>query len=246
MKRTRQTPPDKHMRSIILPYSTYSRFRRRARLRADRAAPPFASGVLSLVTLPTALAVILGTLGIWQPAQQPTPVLLNWRTVSDDALLSVQTKRAVQIAEHAERYQLNRRLAEMIYDAAVREGLDPALAFGLVMVESSFRRFAVGPAGSVGYTQVKPSTAEWLDPSVTRDRLFETDTNLRIGFRYLRMLLDRFGEDTRLALLAYNRGPNRVGALLAMGRDPANGYAHRVLRSAGTEPASSSFARIGA
>jgi hypothetical protein len=237
---------DIYMSSKRLLYIVCRRFRAPFRRQGHRVGVPFASSVLSLVTLPTALAVILGTLGIWQAEAQPAPVVLNWRTVSDDALLSVQAQRAVRIAEHAERYRLNRRLAEMIYDAALRESLDPALAFGLVMVESSFRRFAVGPAGSVGYTQVRPSTAEWLDPSVTRDRLFETETNLRIGFRYLRMLLDRFDEDTRLALLAYNRGPNRVGALLAVGRDPANGYAHRVLRSAGTEPASVSFARIGA
>ncbi len=246
MKRTRQMPPDKHKRSKTLPYRIYARLRGRAPRRADRAAVPFTSSALSLVTLPTVLAVMLGTLGIWQPAPRPASVVLNWRNVSDDALLSIQAQRAVRVAEHAERYRLDRRLAEMIYDAAARESLDPALAFGLVMVESSFRRFAVGPAGSVGYTQVKPSTAEWLDPSVTRDRLFETETNLRIGFRYLRMLLDRFDEDTRLALLAYNRGPNRVGALLAMGRDPANGYAHRVLHNAGTEPTSASLARLGA
>ena len=85
--------------------------------------------------------------------------------------------------------------------------------------------------GSIGYTQVQPNTARWLDPSVTRDDLFETETNLQLGFRYLRMLMDRY-RDTRVALLAYNRGPGTVEALLANGEDPANGYAARVLGSA--------------
>ena len=79
-----------------------------------------------------------------------------------------------------------------------------------------------------GYTQVQPNTAWWLDPTVTRDVLFEMDTNLRLGFRYLRMLIDRYGS-TRIALLAYNRGPGTVQALIASGEDPANGYATRVL-----------------
>ena len=99
-------------------------------------------------------------------------------------------------------------------------------------VESSFRQGAIGPAGSIGLSQVQPKTAAWLDPSVTRDDLFEMETNLQLGFRYLRLLIDRYG-DTRLALLAYNRGPGTVDAMLAAGEDPANGYAARVLRGRG-------------
>lgn len=129
----------------------------------------------------------------------------------------------------AEAFGISVGLADLIHSAALDEGLDPALAFRLVRVESSFRRKAVGPAGSVGYTQVKPSTARWLDPTVTREKLFEAETNLRLGFRYLGMLLRQYDNDARLALVAYNRGPGTVAAILAMGQDPANGYAMRVL-----------------
>lgn len=147
---------------------------------------------------------------------------------SDIGLWTVQLRRLERTRAYAEGFRIERRLAERIFDAAVNEGIDPNLAFRLVKVESSFKRSAVGPAGSIGYTQVQPRTARWLDPSVSREDLFETDTNLRLGFRYLRMLLDRY-RSTRMALLAYNRGPGTVATVLAAGEDPANGYASRVM-----------------
>jgi soluble lytic murein transglycosylase-like protein len=65
---------------------------------------------------------------------------------------------------------------------------------------------------------------------LTVQQLYDRDTNLRLGFRYLRDLLDRYGANLRLALLAYNRGPGRVEELLGAGKDPQNGYATRVMK----------------
>ncbi|MCZ6478517.1 MAG: transglycosylase SLT domain-containing protein [Gemmatimonadetes bacterium] len=126
-------------------------------------------------------------------------------------------------------HRLPADVAAAIYDAALAEGVQPELAFRLVQIESGFRRTAMSPAGAIGLTQIKPSTAQWVDPTVTHRMLFDTGTNLRIGFRYLSMLLKQYAGNERLALLAYNRGPGRVGELLALGKDPANGYARRVL-----------------
>ena len=40
----------------------------------------------------------------------------------------------------------------------------------------------------------------------------------------------QFDQDLHLALVAYNRGPARVAALIAKGEDPRNGYSESVLR----------------
>jgi soluble lytic murein transglycosylase-like protein len=104
------------------------------------------------------------------------------------------------------------------------------VAFGLVRVESSFRRTAVSWAGAVGYTQLLPSTAAYMVPGVGRSDLFETRTNLEIGFMYLRYLKDKYDGDLHLALTAYNRGPGTVDRLLRQGRNPDNGYAGKVMR----------------
>ena len=135
-------------------------------------------------------------------------------------------------AVFARHYDIPLDLAARIHAAAREEGLDPVLAFGLVNTESSFRRTAVSWAGAVGYTQVMPATARWMEPGIRRGDLFDTDVNLKLGFEYLAYLLDYYEGDVRLALTAYNRGPGTVDSLLEMGRDPENGYADKVL---GTE-----------
>lgn len=123
-------------------------------------------------------------------------------------------------------------LATRIHTAARETGVDPVLAFGLVRTESSFRRTVVSWAGAVGYTQLMPSTARWMDPTVDRADLFRPDVNLKIGFKYLAYLTNYYDGDIRLALTAYNRGPGTVDRLLRQGRDPENGYADRVLGTA--------------
>src|SRR5947208_2787361 len=82
--------------------------------------------------------------------------------------------------------------------------------------------------------QVVPSTARLYEPGLTMQQLYDRNTNLRLGFRYLRDLLERY-EGTpeaklRLALLAYNRGPSKVQELLDAGRDPQNGYATHIMK----------------
>jgi len=147
----------------------------------------------------------------------------------ENALLAVQLERLKNVHEYSTLHDIPSDLAAAIYDIALADGLDPDLAFRLVETESSFRQRAVSSVGAIGYTQIKPSTAKWLDPMVSEADLFERDTNLRLGFRYLNLLLGLQGQDMRLALLAYNRGPNRVRSLLARGQDPANGYARSVM-----------------
>src|SRR5690606_28559925 len=78
-------------------------------------------------------------------------------------------------------------------------------------------------------TQVMPRTAAWLEPGTTSKDLYDRKTNLRLGFRYLDQMIDKYKGDVKLALLAYNRGPGTVDKVLARGGDPDNGYADRVL-----------------
>jgi soluble lytic murein transglycosylase-like protein len=144
-------------------------------------------------------------------------------------LQRLEIERLRRIHENSARYGIPADLAERIEDIARAEGIDPALAFGLVRAESEFNPRAVSPVGAVGYTQLMPSTARYLKPGVSRAELFDRDTNLRIGFRYLAGLIRQYDGNVNLALLAYNRGPNRVDALVRAGRNPDNGYLRMVL-----------------
>lgn len=95
-----------------------------------------------------------------------------------------------------------------IADAADRHGLDFKLLHALVAVESAYRVEACSPAGACGLTQLMPGTAS--DLGVT-DRLNPVQ-NLNGGADYLARQIVRFG-DLRLALAAYNAGPDRVARL---------------------------------
>jgi hypothetical protein len=147
-------------------------------------------------------------------------------------LAQLELDRLANIHEYSRRHRIPADLAAAIYDIALAEGIEPALAFSLVRVESDFTRRAVSSAGAIGYTQVMPSTATWLQPGITHTDLFERDTNLRLGFRYLKMLLAQYHGDLHLALLAYNRGPGKVDNILQAGGDPSNGYSRAVFAGA--------------
>jgi soluble lytic murein transglycosylase-like protein len=144
-------------------------------------------------------------------------------------LVNLELDRARAVIEFSARFGIPADLAGRIHDAALRVGLSPSLAFEIVRIESGFNPRAVSSAGAIGLTQVMPRTAAFYDSTVTAKALFDPDTNLRIGFRFLRDLLARYDGDLRLALLAYNRGPQRVGELLARGTNPGNGYETAVL-----------------
>jgi soluble lytic murein transglycosylase-like protein len=146
------------------------------------------------------------------------------------ALLRIQLERAEAVHGYSTQYQIPADLAASIYDIALSEGIEPALAFRLVKVESNFKQTARSNMAAIGYTQLRLATARYYQPGITEAELANRDVNLRIGFRFLKDLLERFDNNLNHALLAYNRGPTIVAGILAQGGDPANGYTTKVLR----------------
>ncbi len=89
--------------------------------------------------------------------------------------------------------------------AALEHGVPPALVKAVIAAESRFDPDAVSRKGAQGLMQLMPLTAVKLgveDP-------FSADQNVSGGTRYLREMLDRYG-DMRRALAAYNAGPTAV------------------------------------
>lgn len=191
-------------------------------------------------------ALIVGSLGGWarsataddQPAPLTAPAVLSeLRALSQQLeaargeleVARVQLERADAVISYSAKHQISADLAASIYDVALSEGIDPDLAFRLVWVESRFHPRAKSRAGAIGLTQVLPSTARLYEPGLTTQQLYDRDTNLRLGFRYLRDLLERYSGNLETALLAYNRGPSKVEGLLNGGKDARNGYAASVM-----------------
>jgi soluble lytic murein transglycosylase-like protein len=145
-------------------------------------------------------------------------------------VIKLQLERANAIMANSTRYQIPADLSAAIYDIALSEGIDPALGYQLVKIESGFKAKAKSRMDAFGYTQLQVPTARFYQAGITQRDLYDRDTNLRIGFRFLNDLLERFNYDVHLALLAYNRGPARVNDILAKGGNPANGYSDAVLK----------------
>jgi soluble lytic murein transglycosylase-like protein len=149
-----------------------------------------------------------------------------------DAAVAVRRlARAQAVLSYAARYRIPAELSGAIYDNAVAEGIQPAIAYRLVQVESNFKRTARSSAGAMGFTQIQVATARHYDRTVTETKLMNRDLNLRLGFRYLKDLMVQFDHDSHLALLAYNRGPARVEQILEEGGNPRNGYSSAVLKA---------------
>jgi soluble lytic murein transglycosylase-like protein len=157
----------------------------------------------------------------------------------------LERERVYVTAGYAQQFGVPFDLARSIYDAAVEEEIEPQVAFGLVRAESSFRTRAISPVGAVGLTQLLPSTARWISPGTTRNQLYDIDTNLRVGFKYLRYLYEKYDGDEMLALTAYNRGPGTVDRHLRQGRDPNNGYVEKVLTGSSRRHTQLMNARFG-
>ena len=151
-------------------------------------------------------------------------------TKGEMELLRAQYERADRIIHFSSRYGIPANLAGHILDASTAEGIDPELAFRLVKLESEFNPRATSPVGAVGLTQLMPATAKFFQPGITREKLYEPKTNLRIGFRYLRALIGEYKGDAKLALLVYNRGEVAVKNAIQAGVDPSNGYDRIVTR----------------
>jgi soluble lytic murein transglycosylase-like protein len=141
-----------------------------------------------------------------------------------------QLDRANKIIAYSTKYHIAADLASSIYDVAMAEGIEPDLGFRLVRLESEFNERATSPVGAIGLTQVMPATAQYFVKGATREKLYDRETNLRVGFRYLRTLIREYKGNLKIALLVYNRGPAAVDAALGMGLDPANGYDRIVMK----------------
>ncbi len=107
--------------------------------------------------------------------------------------------------ELGERRLGDARFSAYIAEAASESRLPAALIDALIRTESGYRPHAVSRSGAVGLTQLMPATAR----SVGVSDPFDPRQNILGGARYLRRMLDRFGE-LPLALAAYNAGPGAV------------------------------------
>jgi soluble lytic murein transglycosylase-like protein len=100
----------------------------------------------------------------------------------------------------------NTPYAKHVRAAAQANNLRPELIHAVISVESNYRPGARSPAGAVGLMQLMPGTAARYN---VKNRL-DPQQSIRGGARYLRDLMDLFGNNLSLVLAAYNAGEHAV------------------------------------
>ena len=107
-----------------------------------------------------------------------------------------------------------------------QNALDPYLVASLIRQESEFNPGALSHANAWGLMQLLPVTGKKVAKEVklrhfNTNQLLTPSTNLQLGTRYFRSMVDKFGA-FEYALAAYNAGSDRVQDWLSQGkyRDP--------------------------
>lgn len=113
----------------------------------------------------------------------------------DNELLGKEerARRRADIVKEAEESGMSHDLAELLYDVALDEGIDPALAYELV-------RTGLGvapPDGGVSNAASAPSSDKyfptWMFPAESPDEILR-ERMLRVSFRRLRSILEENAE----------------------------------------------------
>jgi soluble lytic murein transglycosylase len=104
---------------------------------------------------------------------------------------------------------------ETIKTESAKNNLDPYLVASLIRQESEFDPSVVSYANAYGLMQLLPSTGKTLarEEGISHFETFQLldpEMNIRLGTRYLRQMLDKFGGVQEYALAAYNAGDGRV------------------------------------
>ncbi len=127
-------------------------------------------------------------------------------TVAVDGDLGLAS-RAYDLSYQANRKPLFGSAYDALIDAAAkRSNIDASFVSALIRAESNFEPRAISRKGARGLMQLMPATARRL--SVRRP--FDPGSNVDGGVRYLRELVDRFGNQPELVLAAYNAGEQAV------------------------------------
>ena len=125
---------------------------------------------------------------------------------SDESYINLNRYQGVTNNSRLDNITDRVKINKLIDEYSQKYGLDSDFVKAVVKQESGFNEKATSKCGAMGLMQLMPGTAKALnvnDPYNARD-------NIEGGVKYLKGLMDRFDGDMKLALAAYNAGPNAV------------------------------------
>lgn len=97
-------------------------------------------------------------------------------------------------------------LAAIVHRRAKEAGLPAELVSAVIGVESDWDQQLTGHAGEIGLMQIKPTTARELGFTGADEKLYDPDTNIRWGVRYLAEAYKSANGDLCHTVLKYQAG----------------------------------------
>jgi soluble lytic murein transglycosylase len=102
-----------------------------------------------------------------------------------------------------------------IKEEAAKNGLDPYMVASLIRQETEFNPAAISNKNAYGLMQMIPPVGKSMAKQeglshFNTNQLLDPVTNIRLGTRYLRQTLDKFGGTPEYTFAAYNAGDDRV------------------------------------
>lgn len=122
------------------------------------------------------------------------------------------------------------RLAHHIHKESRAYSLDPIFVLALIKTESRYNNWSRSGKGAMGLMQILPDTGREMAEDLSlpwkgKETLLNPYVNVKLGIHYYSALRERFYNDTRITLSAYNAGPSRIRA----DRNASRTFALRVL-----------------
>jgi len=125
-------------------------------------------------------------------------------TISDE--IQDDKKEAVNLKSKIDLKAQSANVDEIIETFASKYDINSDFIKAIIKQESGFNTRATSKKGAMGLMQLMPKTAQSLGVIDA----YNPSQNIEGGVKYLKSLLDKYGDNKELALAAYNAGPGAV------------------------------------
>lgn len=116
------------------------------------------------------------------------------------------TKESVELKSKIDLKAQSANVDELIETFGEKYGIDSDFIKAIIKQESGFNPKATSKKGAMGLMQLMPKTAESLGVLDA----YNPSQNIEGGVKYLKSLLDKYGDNKEMALAAYNAGPGAI------------------------------------
>lgn len=160
--------------------------------------------------------------------------------------------KVFKVEEKIMKHMYPKTYSEYVMRYAEEYQVDPLLVFAVIKVESNFNENVVSNKNAKGAMQLMDTTAKEVaidimsDEVFSSDMLFDVETNIKLGTKYLSKLLEKYNKNYYVAVAAYNAGIGTVdkwindGVIKSDGSDienipykETNNYVRKIIRDYG-------------